>query len=135
MERGSDPAGNDGGHCWVSAWLVGHAGTTRGVVSRLPEESGVSFIQADASINPGHSGGPLFDDCGRVAGVVVSKMEGVGVEGLSFALSEPSLSEVIEDIRENAASLLSVQASHIGIQALGNTDIVCTVTDENRSRR
>lgn len=46
------------------------AGTLRrGVVSGLREHRGQSFLQADAPIDPGNSGGPLFDRRGNVVGV------------------------------------------------------------------
>ena len=35
--------------------------------------SGVAAYQISAPINPGNSGGPLFDECGRVAGINVEK--------------------------------------------------------------
>lgn len=59
---------------------------TRGIVSGLRRDarSGLGFIQADAAISPGNSGGPLFDDQGQVIGVAVSKLTGGGAEGLNL---------------------------------------------------
>ena len=59
---------------------------TRGVVSGYPEQQGKRFIQTDASVNPGSSGGPLFASDGTIAGITVGKIMGVGIEGLGFAL-------------------------------------------------
>ncbi|MCY3570802.1 MAG: serine protease [Chloroflexi bacterium] len=75
------------------------ASITRGVVSRVFSEAGVSFLQTDAAASPGNSGGPLFDACGRVLGVVSAKLAGVAYEGVIFAVIDPSLSQALEVIR------------------------------------
>ena len=59
---------------------------TRGVVSGYPEQEGRRYIQTDASVNPGSSGGPLFASDGTIAGITVSKVMGIGYEGLGFAV-------------------------------------------------
>jgi S1-C subfamily serine protease len=59
---------------------------TRGVVSGYPERQGKRFIQTDASLNPGSSGGPLFASDGTIAGITVRKIMGAGIEGLGFAV-------------------------------------------------
>ena len=70
------------------------ASWTRGTVSRLFRSGGVSYIQTDAAVSPGNSGGPLVDVCGRVAGVVSGSRIGErGSEGLHFAVGEPTLSQ------------------------------------------
>lgn len=64
---------------------------TSGIVSAkgrsLPGDSYVPFIQTDVAVNPGNSGGPLFDSDGRVIGInsqIYSRTG--GYEGLSFAI-------------------------------------------------
>jgi serine protease Do len=59
---------------------------TRGIVSGMREHQGVEFLQTDASINRGNSGGPLIDKTGRVVAVVSWKVFGAGVEGLAFGV-------------------------------------------------
>ena len=80
------------------------ASISRGIVSRLFTQGGVSYIQTDAAVSPGNSGGPLVDACGRVAGVVSSSYVGDrGSEGLHFAVAEPTLSQRLTSIRSGTA--------------------------------
>ena len=65
---------------------------TAGVVSAkgrsLPDDSAVPFIQTDVAVNPGNSGGPLFNARGEVVGInsqIYSAASG-GYQGLSFAI-------------------------------------------------
>ena len=58
----------------------------RGVVSGFPVKNGRRFIQTDASLNPGSSGGPLLASSGEVAGITVFKVVGDGIEGLGLAV-------------------------------------------------
>lgn len=64
---------------------------TSGIVSAkgrsLPDDTSVPFIQTDVAVNPGNSGGPLFNDRGEVVGInsqIYSKTG--GFQGLSFAI-------------------------------------------------
>jgi serine protease Do len=64
---------------------------TQGIISAkgrsLPGDSFVPFIQTDAAVNPGNSGGPLFDAGGRVIGInaQIYSRSG-GFQGLAFAI-------------------------------------------------
>jgi serine protease Do len=64
---------------------------TSGIVSAkgrsLPGDGYVPFIQTDVAVNPGNSGGPLFDACGAVVGInsQIYSQTG-GYMGLSFAI-------------------------------------------------
>jgi serine protease Do len=64
---------------------------TQGIVSAkgrsLPGDAVVPFIQTDAAVNPGNSGGPLFDGNGTVVGInaQIYSRSG-GYQGLSFAI-------------------------------------------------
>jgi serine protease Do len=64
---------------------------TSGIVSAksraLPSDAAVPFIQTDVAVNPGNSGGPLFDLDGRVVGInsqIYSRTG--GYQGISFAI-------------------------------------------------
>lgn len=58
---------------------------TRGVVSAKEREiNGQKYIQTDAAINNGNSGGPLMDDNGNVIGMNTLKM--IDAEGIGLAI-------------------------------------------------
>ncbi|MEZ5636614.1 MAG: Do family serine endopeptidase [Burkholderiaceae bacterium] len=64
---------------------------TAGVVSAkgrsLPDDSAVPFIQTDVAVNPGNSGGPLFNTRGEVVGINAQIYSRTGgYQGLSFAI-------------------------------------------------
>ena len=63
---------------------------TKGVVSAERRTDDVSYLQTDASINPGSSGGPLVTVTGKVVGINTAKIESVlgrPVEGIGLAIS------------------------------------------------
>lgn len=76
-------------------WWVGVLGTPRGLdgylttglVSKVVQDG--SEFGVSASLNPGNSGGPIFDREGRVLGVATYKL--VDSESLGFARSTPLL--------------------------------------------
>ena len=64
---------------------------TSGIVSakarRLPNENYVPFLQTDVPVNPGNSGGPLFNMNGEVVGINAQIYSRTGgFQGLSFAV-------------------------------------------------
>ena len=69
---------------------------SNGIVSGLGRilESGYPMIQTNAPLNPGNSGGPLFDSKGNVIGIVTSKLVStevedqseIALEGMAFAI-------------------------------------------------
>ncbi|MFL6696995.1 MAG: S1C family serine protease [Vitreoscilla sp.] len=59
------------------------AGTfTRGVLSGTRAHDGLEYLQSDAAVNPGNSGGPLLDGSSSVIGMTVLKINQAA--GLSF---------------------------------------------------
>ena len=84
--------------------MLGNAPTiTRGVASSVRKFEGVEYIQTDAAVNPGNSGGPLFNGAGEVIGVntfVIRDIgwEGGNIEGVNLAVS-------INEMKKRLASL------------------------------
>jgi serine protease Do len=75
-ERGVAPLPWAGApHVGQVVYAVGHPhgfgySTTKGVISGLDRRHrGVPYLQTDAALNPGNSGGPLIDEQGRVLGL------------------------------------------------------------------
>lgn len=89
---------------------------TAGIVSAksrsLPDDSMVPFIQTDVAVNPGNSGGPLFNAKGEVVGINSQIFTQTGAfEGLSFAIPINVAERVAKQIIEHG----SVQHARLGI--------------------
>jgi len=79
---------------------------TAGIVSAksrsLPGETAVPFIQTDAAVNPGNSGGPLFNLSGEVIGInsQIFSHSG-GFQGLAFAIPIDVAMNVRDQIQQH----------------------------------
>ena len=89
---------------------------TAGIVSAkgrsLPQENYVPFIQTDVAVNPGNSGGPLFNLRGEVVGInsqIYSRTG--GFMGLSFAIPI----DVANDIAQQLRTTGKVTRGRIGV--------------------
>jgi serine protease Do len=85
---------------------LGLQGTvTSGIVSALhrdPSGPYDEFIQTDAAINHGNSGGPLFNTHGEVIGInnqIVSESPTSGSIGLGFAIPSNDVQFMLEQVR------------------------------------
>jgi len=79
---------------------------TSGIVSAIREQSGflqkTDVIQTDVAVNPGNSGGPLFNYAGEVIGITTQIMStNGGFQGVSFAVSMDSVTSTINRIKES----------------------------------
>lgn len=93
----------------------GLAGTvTQGIVSSLRTRTDVGYrvIQIDAAVNPGNSGGPLFDSRGRVIGVVTFKWR--DSENLNFAIPINYVRGLMAAPRERGLEALASAATDTG---------------------
>lgn len=59
-----------------------------------------TLMQTDAAVNPGNSGGGLFNSSGELIGVVNAKTQNIGVEGLGFAIPIDSAKTIIADLMD-----------------------------------
>jgi serine protease Do len=77
----------------VSAGILSAKGRTRDEVSGLNPNGYFHFLQTDASINPGSSGGPLMDLDGRVVGINAAVRQ--NANGIGFAIPINMVKELI----------------------------------------
>lgn len=72
---------------------------TEGTVS-APKQlmDGKYYTQTDAAVNPGNSGGPIFNEAGDIVGVTVSKF--TNADNMGFAVPIDSLRKVIESYED-----------------------------------
>ncbi|MFW5794412.1 MAG: S1C family serine protease [Bacillota bacterium] len=95
--------GNPSGYSYYNS-------VTMGIVSGLNryfdiDEDGtrdmfVNYIQHDAAINAGNSGGALFNLNGEVIGINVLKLVNFDIEGMGFAIPSTLVELIVTDIEE-----------------------------------
>ena len=88
------------------------AGIVSGKSRSLPDDSYVSFIQTDVAVNPGNSGGPLFNMAGEVIGInsQIYSRSG-GYMGVSFAIPI----DVVIKVEEQIVKTGKVERGRLGI--------------------
>ena len=99
---------------------------SNGIVSGLERQTSslsVGMIQTNAPLNPGNSGGPLFDSNGNVAGIVTSKLayttdstgEKIPLDGIAYAIPINSVKSSIEEWmqRDLQKPMLGITAVHV----------------------
>src|SRR3546814_10505306 len=103
----------------VGDWVVGIGnpfglgGTvTAGIVSALHRNIGAGaydrYIQTDASINQGNSGGPMFDLSGNVIGINTAIYSPTGGNvGIGFAIPAEQAKPVIDALRDRKSTRLN----------------------------
>jgi serine protease Do len=115
----------DSAHARVGDWVVaignpfGLGGTvTQGIISAVHRSTGLGgganrFIQTDASINQGNSGGPMFDMNGNVIGINSQILSPSGGNvGIGFAIPAEQAVPVIDTLRKGQ----SVKRGYLGVQ-------------------
>ena len=94
----------------VTAGIVSAKGRS---INIIPERFAIeSFIQTDAAVNPGNSGGALVNTDGALVGINTAISTRTGsFEGYSFAVPSNMVSKVVSDLREYG----TVQRAFIGV--------------------
>ena len=81
-----------------------HHSVTVGIISavaRTVGDDGQEYIQTDASINPGSSGGALFDLRGNLVGITTGMLSAVGEDaGLNFAIPVDVLKDLLPQLKQ-----------------------------------
>lgn len=86
--------------------------TSRRQIGILGQGGYEDFIQTDAAINQGNSGGPLVDGEGRVIGVNTAILSGTGGNiGIGFAIPTNLISNVMESLIQTG----TVQRGYLGV--------------------
>jgi serine protease Do len=91
---------------------------TAGIISavgrqvRMPGSEYVyTFLQTDALVNPGNSGGPLLNLKSEIIGINTAKISLVGVEGIGLAIPSNTVKRVMADLFEHG----KVIRPHLGV--------------------
>lgn len=88
------------------------AGIVSAKMRNMMGETAVPFIQTDVALNPGNSGGPLFNQRGEVVGVNSRIFSGTGgYMGLSFSIPIDVAMEVADQLKRNG----KVTRSYLGV--------------------
>jgi len=99
-------------------------GVVSAVARQLEPESPMVYVQSDAAISSGSSGGPLVDLRGRIVGIntLVASREGAAGEGLGFAAPSNIVRGVYEQIRQHGR----VRRGDIGVRPQTLTPVLAT---------
>jgi serine protease Do len=108
---------------------------TSGIVSATGREIGSGpyddFLQVDAAINRGNSGGPTFNLKGEVVGVNTAIFSPSGGSvGIGFAIASNLAKQVIDDLKDDG----KVERGWLGVQIQGVDEDLATSLDLERPR-
>ena len=94
---------------------------TTGIVSatgRTIDGFDGEYIQTDAALNPGNSGGALLNANGEVIGINSAKINSSAVEGMGFAIPISDASDVIQNLmnKETRSKVSDEERGYLGIK-------------------
>ena len=97
----------------------------QGILSTKLNDGGQILYQLGASVNPGNSGGPVFNSTGKVVGIATAR--GKGVEALAFSIPAGDVQKVLErGCRAGARQDPAPTARHRAAVAFRKLDALCT---------
>ena len=89
---------------------------TRGIISGAKVSHGAEFLQTDAALNPGNSGGPLIDaETGLIVGINAGSLKDKNTEGLHFAVPIKLVCTIL-DLLKQEGDFGASDAPHAGHQ-------------------
>lgn len=106
---------------------------TNGIISALNREmtnedgSRSIYIQTNADINEGNSGGALLTVAGEVVGINSAKIAGTGVEGMGYAIPISTASPIIAELMERNTRTEKVEEEDRGYMGISPQNIDSTV--------
>ena len=79
---------------------------TNGIISATEreievEDTAMTLLQTNAAVNPGNSGGGMFNLKGELVGIVNAKSSGSGIEGIGFAIPANHAVSVAEKLMDS----------------------------------
>ncbi len=97
----------------VTAGIISAKGRTLDINSRQSKTPVESFIQTDAAVNPGNSGGPLISTDGKLIGINSAIASPTGAyAGYSFTIPVNIVKKIVNDLMKFG----TVQRAYLGIQ-------------------
>jgi serine protease Do len=97
----------------VTAGIVSAKGRTLDINSRQSNSPVESFIQTDAAVNPGNSGGPLVNTDGKLIGINSAIASPTGAyAGYSFTIPVNIVKKIVADLMKHG----TVQRAFLGIE-------------------
>lgn len=121
----------DSRHARVGDWIIaignpfGLGGTvTSGIISAVYRNTGTGsaydrYLQTDASINRGNSGGPMFDMAGNVIGINNAIFSPTGGSvGIGFAIPAEIAAPIVDKLRNGQP----IERGYLGVQVVPLSD-------------
>lgn len=121
---------------------------TTGIVSSLSGmRNDTRFLQISAPVQPGNSGGPLFDTSGQIVGVVTGKIPGLRIaaatgdipENINFAIKTGALRDFLDNSvvpYQTAEPRGELKTTEIADNARAYTMLIsCSVTEQADAKR
>ena len=106
-------------------------GVVSSVARQIEPDDSMVYVQTDAALNPGNSGGPVVDVQGRIVGMsVFSLTKGGGSEGIGFAVPSETVRYFYEEIRKHG----HVRRAYAGVSVQGITPTLAAALHLPRDR-
>jgi S1-C subfamily serine protease len=97
----------------------------QGILSTKLNDRGQTLFQLGASVNPGNSGGPVFNSTGKVVGMATAR--GKGVEAVAFSIPAGDVRKAVDIVADQGGSKTQqATARHRAAVAFRKLDAVCS---------